>query len=78
MLVIKVSVAFIRLTLGMVMVLMILRSSRLQSRRVSAYCTPSVGFRMVIGTTKSEVRITFLLKSMSRPWGENCSPRMLS
>jgi hypothetical protein len=36
------------------------------------------GLRMVSGTTKSEVRMILALKSMERPWGLNCSPRMLS
>jgi len=59
---------------------MILRELSSQRRRVLAFWMPiaEAGLRMVTGTTKSEVRIMFLLKSMLRPCGLNCSPRMLS
>jgi hypothetical protein len=39
---------------------------------------PRLGFRMVTGATKSDVRMMFLFQSTVRPWGSNCSPRMLS
>lgn len=62
------------------MVEMILRELSSQRRRVLAFWIPiaEAGLRMVTGTTKSEVRIMFLLKSILRPCGLNCSPRMLS
>lgn len=39
---------------------------------------PGLGFRIEIGTTKSDVRIRFFSQSILSPWGENCSPRTLS
>lgn len=67
-----------RLTLGMVMVLRICFESRSHRRRVFARRMPRLGFRMVMGSTKSDVRMSLRSQSMLRPWGENCSPRMLS
>lgn len=51
------------------MVEMILRVLSSQRRRVLAFWMPlmEAGLRMVTGTTKSEVRMMFLLKSTDRP-----------
>jgi hypothetical protein len=57
------------------MVEIMVRVERFHSRRVLARWIPRVGLRMDRGTTKSDVRMTPLLKSTERPWGENCSPR---
>lgn len=65
-------------TFGIVIVEIIVLDDRFQRRKVLARWIPNVGFKMVTGTTKSEVRIMFFLKSTLSPWGENCSPRMLS
>lgn len=65
------------LTLGIVIVLMIVLEARFHRRRVLALCLPRDGFKIVIGTTKSEVRIRFLFQSTLSPWGLNCSPRIL-
>ncbi len=64
-------------TLGMVMVEMMVRVARSHNRSVLARWMPVVGLRMDSGTTKSDVRMTPLLKSTDSPCGENCSPRML-
>lgn len=43
---------------------------------MSARWIPVVGLRIESGMTKSEVSITFALKSIDSPWGENCFSRM--
>lgn len=56
---------------------MIVREAKFQRRRVLARTIPKLGFKIVIGTTKSEVKMMFFSQSTLRPWGENCCPRML-
>lgn len=60
-------------TFGMVMVLIISLVAKFQRRRVSSETLPAVGFRIVTGIMKSDVRMRFLSKSMLRPWGLNLS-----
>ena len=54
---------------GMVMVERIVRVGRSQSRSVLAFWIPAAeaGFKIVTGTTKSEVRMMFFSQSMERP-----------
>lgn len=65
-------------TSGMVMVLRIFLVFKSHNLSVFARRIPVLGFKILMGSTKSEVRMKFLSQSMLRPWGENCSPRMLS
>jgi hypothetical protein len=58
------------------MVLMMVRDARFHRRSVLATTLPRLGFKTVIGMTKSEVKMMFLFQSIVRPWGENCSLRM--
>ena len=55
------------LTLGMVRVLRIFLESRSQRRSVSAWRTPRLGFKMEIGSTKSEVKMSFFSQSILSP-----------
>ena len=59
---------------------MILRSESRHRRRVLARWIPAAdtGFKMLKGTTKSDVMIMSLLKSTVRPWGLNWDSRILS
>lgn len=63
-------------TFGIVIVLIIFLAVRSQRRRVLSLIFPSVGFKIVKGTIKSDVRITFLSQSTVRPWGLKLSWRM--
>ena len=56
-----------KLTFGMVMVLRIFLESRSHRRSVLARLMPRVGLRMLMGSTKSEVRMFFLTQSMLNP-----------
>jgi hypothetical protein len=51
----------------MVIVLIMVFEAKFHNRRVLARTMPRDGFRIVIGTTKSDVRIRFFLKSTLRP-----------
>lgn len=62
-------------TFGIVMVLIIFLAERFQRRRVLSLIFPSVGFKMLTGTIKSDVRMTFLFQSTVRPWGLKLSLR---
>ena len=61
----------------MVIVLIIFLSLNLHNLSVLSLTIPKLGFKIVTGITKSEVRIKFLAKSIVRPWGLKFSPRML-
>lgn len=64
--------------LGIVIVEVIFLVSRSQRRRVLALLMPraDADLRIVTGTIKSEVKMSFLSQSIVRPWGENWSLRM--